>query len=109
VPHTFQRAAKIMGARVNAQTYPNYNTAVADVDKYDLGTCATVEVVAATDIDNRGALKSLALTLSSTAANLLFAAGDSIWGSQTLGTSETTASSMLAVTLEFEEYGRPNQ
>lgn len=108
-PHTFTRPAKIMRASVNAVTYPNYNTSVCDVDKYKQAASDTDEVVAATDIDNKTAGAKTALTLTSTAANLLMADGDSIMASATYGTAETTASSMLAVTIEYIEYGLPNE
>lgn len=109
VPFTFMRPARIMKATANAVTYPNYNTSVIDLDKYDETASTTAEVVAATDIDARAAGSPLALTLTSTAANRLFDANDSLVASATYGTSETTASSMLGIVIEYIEYGLPNE
>jgi hypothetical protein len=102
------RACKILGARVNAVVYPDYDTSVVDVDKYDIGTTADKEVVTATDIDNKTDKTSIALTLTTTAADLLLAVGDSLYASQTLGANEVNVSEGLSVTVELEEYGRPN-
>jgi hypothetical protein len=107
-PWVATRACKILGARVNAIVYPDYATSVVDVDKYDIGTTADKEVVAATDIDNKTDKTSIALTLTTTAADLLLAVGDSLYASQTLGATEVNASEGLGVTVELEEYGRPN-
>lgn len=106
--HSFVRAAKLTHAYVNATVYPNYATSVVDVDKYKVAASDTDEVVAATDVDAKAAGTPIALTLSATAANLLFAKGDTVMASQTLGSGEVAASDGLSVTLEYEEYGRPN-
>lgn len=109
IPHSFTRNARIMKAQAVAVTYPDYNTSVCDVDRYDLAASDTDEVVAATDIDAKTAGAVTALALTGTAANRLMEAGDSIVASATYGTSESTASLMLAVLIEYIEYGLPNE
>lgn len=106
---TPSRDCKIMKAWASASTYPDYATSVADIDKYDLGTTSTKAVVNAVDIDGKTADQRTALTLTSTAADLLLTPGDTLKASATYGATEAAASVGLCYSVKVQYYGLQNQ
>ncbi len=106
--HTFTQPTLLMAARLNAYTFPNYGTVVFDLDKRDIGSTSTKAIVTGIDIDNKTAFIALNQTLTTTAADLLFATGDSIWASITTNSVESAAHVALTCTIELMEYGRGN-
>ena len=105
---TAPRSCKVMAAWATALAFPDYATSVIDIDKYDLGTTADKEVVAAADIDGDTAKQITSLTLTSTAADLLLAAGDTLRASATVGATEATPSDGLTAIVELQWYGPAN-
>lgn len=103
-----QRDFKILKATAAALAYPDYATSTMTLTKYDLGTTADKTVVNGVSIDGKTAKQVTDLTLTSTAADLLLTAGDTLRASITLGATEAAASESLGLTVEIEFYGRPN-
>jgi len=105
---TFTQPTQLLAAKVNGVVFPNYGTVVFDLDKRDIGSTSTKAIVTGIDIDNKTAFIALAQTLTTTAADKLFATGDSLWASITTNSVQTTAHSALTCTVELLEYGLGN-